>query len=133
MFRTRDGGDTWERIENGLSSWFGFPIVMHRRTRTLFVVPLESDEYRIPPNGRFEVYRSADTGDSWQSASAGLPQSNAFMGVLRGAMAADQLDPCGVYVGTTAGTIHVTNDAAESWTQLPVLLPRILSVDAYTD
>jgi photosystem II stability/assembly factor-like uncharacterized protein len=133
MYRTGDGGETWEQIENGLSSWFGFPIVMDRRTRTLFCVPLESDEYRIPTDGALRVYRSRNRGDSWESASDGLPRKHAYMGVLRGAMAADSLDPCGVYFGTTAGTVHVSSNAGDTWTQLPAVLPRVLSVSVFTD
>lgn len=133
MFRTRDGGESWERIENGLGSWFGFPIAIDPRSRALFVVPLESDEYRVPSGGRLEVFRSDDGGDSWRSVSRGLPQEHAYMGVLRGGLDVDGLDPCGVYVGTTAGTVHVSNDAGDSWTQLPCMLPRVMSVAVYED
>ncbi|MCZ6444740.1 MAG: exo-alpha-sialidase [Planctomycetota bacterium] len=131
MFRTRDGGETWQRIENGLDSSFGFPIVIDRTSKTLYIIPLESDEYRIPIDGRFRVYRSANGGDTWDPLSNGLPQENAYMGVLRDALAVDHLDPCGVYVGTTAGTVHVSNDAGDSWTQVSCILPRILSVSVY--
>ena len=133
MFRSHDGGESWQRIENGLASWFGFPIAMERSTRTLWVVPLESDEYRTPTDGKFQVYRSRDGGDSWQALTNGLPQENAYMGVLRSAMDADQLDPCGVYIGTTAGTIHVSSDGGDSWSQLPCTLPRILSLTVFQD
>ena len=128
MFRSQDGGDTWQRIENGLGSWFGFPIAVDRRTKTIYVVPLESDEYRIPSDGAFKVFRSRDGGDSWEALSNGLPQQNAYMGVLRGAMDVDHRDPCGVYIGTTAGTVHVSNDGGDSWKQIDALLPRIGSV-----
>ena len=57
----------------------------------------------------------------------------AYMGVLRGAMDVDHLDPCGVYVGTTAGTVFASNDAGDSWTQLPCTLPRVLSLSVFTD
>jgi photosystem II stability/assembly factor-like uncharacterized protein len=133
MFRSRDGGDSWEIIENGVPSRFGFPIVMDRSTKRLFIVPMESDEYRLPIDGRLMVLRSDNGGDSWTSASNGLPERDAYMGVLRGAMDVDHLGPCGVYMGTTAGTMHVTSDAGDSWRQLPVTLPRILHVSAYTD
>jgi len=131
MFRSSDGGDSWERIENGLSSWFGFPIVMDRPTKTIFVIPLESDEYRLPPGGSLQVYRSRDGGDSWESASAGLPDRNAYTGVLRGAMDTDGFG--GVYFGTTSGTIHVSTNHGDSWTTLPAMLPRILSVRVFPD
>jgi photosystem II stability/assembly factor-like uncharacterized protein len=133
MFRSRDGGDSWERTENGLPSWFGFPIELDRRTRRLYSVPLETDEYRIPCDGCFRVFTSADGADSWQAAGEGLPASHAYMGVLRGALSLDHQDPCGVYVGTTAGTVHVSADGGNAWTTLPYTFPRILSVDAYPD
>ena len=132
MFRTRDGGDQWERIENGLPSTFGFPVVMDERTRALYTFPLESDEYRMPADGRFAVYRSRDGGDSWQALTNGLPK-DAYMGVLRHAMAVDGLDPCGVYVGTTAGTVHASRDGGDSWTTLPATLPRVLTVAAFQE
>src|SRR5262249_8229396 len=103
-----------------------------RRSGAVFVVPLESDEYRIPADGKLRVYRSRDRGESWQPLSRGLPD-HAYMSVLRGAMDVDNLDPCGVYFGTTAGTIFASNDGGESWMQLPCTLPRILSVSVFTD
>ncbi len=133
MFRSRDGGDSWERIENGLPNWFGFPIAMDRRTRTIFVHPMESDEYRMPADGKFRMYRSRDGGDSWEPLTDGLPQQGAYMGVLRSALDCDQLDPCGVYVGTTAGTVYASNNAGDSWTQFPCTLPRVLSVTVFHD
>ena len=133
MFRSRDGGDTWERIEHGLGSWFGFPIVIDLRSRALFAIPLESDEYRMPADGRLQVFRSLDKGDSWQSVSRGLPERNCYTGVLRGAMAVDSLDPCGVYFGTSSGAVFASNDSGESWKQLPGVLPRIMSLAVFAE
>ncbi len=94
---------------------------------------MESDEYRMPVDGQFRIYRSRDGGDRWEPLTNGLPQHGAYMGVLRGALDVDHLDPCGVYVGTTAGTVYVSNDAGDSWTQLPCTLPRVLSLSVFTD
>jgi hypothetical protein len=132
MFRTRDGGDSWHRIENGLPSRFGFPLTIDGATGALFAFPLESDEHRLPAGGRFRVWRSLDRGDSWQPLERGLP-SGAFMGVLRSSLAVDALRPCGVYVGTTAGTVHASGDGGESWQTLPATLPRILCVAAFVE
>ena len=129
--RSPDRGESWQRIENGLSSWFGFPVAIDRRSRTLFVHPMESDEYRMPTDGKFRMFRSRDGGDSWEPLSKGLPQQRAYMGVLRGALDVDHLDPCGVYVGTTAGTVYASRDAGDSWTELPCTLPKILCVEAF--
>ncbi len=133
MFRSRDAGEAWERIENGLPSGFGFPLVMDPHTKHLFAAPLESDEYRLPRDGRLAIYRSTDGGDSWHDSSNGLPQDNAYSAVLRGAMDVDRLSPGGVYIGTTSGTVHVSRNGGDSWQTLPCSLPRIQCVKAFVD
>jgi hypothetical protein len=139
VYRSDDGGDTWRVIENGLPiaelsdghrCSFGFPIVMDVASGSVFVVPLEGDNYRFPANGRLAAYRTRDGGASWEEKANGLPE-NSFEGVLRGAMAADQLDPGGIYFGTSSGAIYGSADTGEHWTQLASGLPRIMSVEAY--
>ncbi len=131
MYVTRNGGDTWESAERGLPSGFGFPIAIDRASGKLYVIPLESDEFRMPPGGSLRVFRSSDRGGSWHPLTSGLPQSHAYMSVLRGAMATDSLDPCGVYFGTTSGTVHCSVDGGDSWWALPCVLPRVLSVSVF--
>jgi hypothetical protein len=133
MYRTRNGGDSWERIEQGLASWFGFPIAIDPRTRTLFAFPMESDEYRVPVDGKCQVYRSRTLGDSWEAVGTGLPQGPYYGSVLRGALAVDGLDPVGVYMGTTSGDVFVSPDAGDSWQALGLRVPRVLSVAAYVE
>jgi photosystem II stability/assembly factor-like uncharacterized protein len=131
MYLTRDGGDRWEKAEEGLASWFGFPVAVDRRSGALFSFPMESDEYRLPVDGKFRVYRSRDRGASWEPLTRGLPTDPTYSAVLRGAMAVDGADPAGVYVGTTSGEVYVSNNLGDSWQRLPCVLPRILSVEAY--
>lgn len=133
MYRTRDGGDSWTKIEEGLPSGFGFPLVIDPRTKALFSFPLVSDEYRYPHDGRFRIFRSRDRGDSWQPLTKGLPQENAYTGVMRQAMATDGLESCGIYAGSTSGTLHLSNDGGDSWRTLDTALPRILSVEAFVE
>ena len=131
MFRSGNGAESWERNEDGLEAVFGFPVVIDRASKFLFAVPLEADQYRVPVGGALQVYRSSDGGDSWHSASAGLPAADSWGTVLRGAMAVDNLEPGGVYFGTTSGTLHASTDLGESWTNLPAILPRVLHVSAW--
>jgi photosystem II stability/assembly factor-like uncharacterized protein len=132
VFRSADGGETWERIEDGLPASFGFPIVRDHRSGSVFVVPLESDEFRLPVDGKLRVYQSRNGGASWEVAGSGLPDDT-FSGVLRGAMTADQLDPAGVYVGTTGGAVYATRDLGDTWQRLPGTFPRISSVRVFVD
>ena len=55
---------------------------------------------RSPSGGR------AMRGDTWERHGEGLPQQNAFVGVLREAMAVDRLDPVGVFFGTSTGQLY---------------------------
>lgn len=141
MFRSLDGADTWERIETGLPqsqmtfehvhASFGFATAFDQRTGTVFNFPLTGDDLRYPHDGKVRVYRSQDGGDSWHPCDRGLPTEPRFGSVLRGAMSSDGLDPCGIYVGTTSGQIYASPDLGESWSELPVTLPRILCVEAF--
>jgi hypothetical protein len=133
MYRSLDGADTWERIQNGLPSTFGFPLAIDRGNGTLYCFPLESDEYRMPPEGRARVFRTVDRGESWNPLTSGLPQSHAYLTVLRRSMVADSQDPCGVYFGTTSGQVFISADGGESWNQLPANFPRIHCLEVFND
>jgi photosystem II stability/assembly factor-like uncharacterized protein len=127
VMRSTDAGDSWTKIENGLPGNFGFPMVV-TKSGELFIAPLTADENRVMKDGKLQLYRSKDSGNSWQPTSKGLPTEPQFVGVLRDAMAVDSLDAPGVYFGTTMGELFASNDSGQSWTKLPGQLPRINTV-----
>ena len=47
-------------------------------------------------------------------------------------MAADSLDPCGIYFGTTGGQVYGSANAGTSWNTIVRDLPAVLSVEAQT-
>ena len=49
--------------------------------------------------------------------------------VLREGMAADMLEPAGVYFGTTGGTLYASSDGGAHWRPITEGLPRIQSVE----
>lgn len=81
------------------------------------------------PGARAAVWRTRDAGASWTACRAGLPQQNAFFGVLRQAMATDRLDPAGVYFGTSSGSLYASADEGDTWHCAAEHLPTILSVE----
>ena len=131
MYRSEDGGQSWESIEAGLPSTFGFPAVAHPKDPdTLYLLPLNGDSIgRYVPDGQAAVWRTKDKGESWTALREGLPQENAFFGVLRQAMTADTLEPAGIYFGTNTGQLYASTDEGESWTRLAENLPTISSVE----
>lgn len=130
IYRTVDGGDHWSDIgSDGLPSTFGFPIAIHPRDgRSIYVVPLVSSEYRYTPEGKFRVFRSRDGGESWQALVKGLPQENAYLNVFREALATDECDPSGVYVGTGSGQLFYSRDEGDSWQLMDITLPPVYAV-----
>ena len=131
MYRTDNGGREWRSIESGLPSAFGFPAAAHPRDPdTLYLIPLNGDSIgRYMPDAKAAVWRTRNGGATWQDCRRGLPQSQAFFGVLRQAMSADKLDPVGVYFGTGTGHLYASADEGDSWTCVADSLPPIHSVE----
>jgi hypothetical protein len=131
MYRSEDGGKSWTSIEEGLPSSFGFPAAVHPHDPdTLFLLPLNGDIHgRYVPDAKAAVWRTRDRGQSWQDLRDGLPQKNAFFGVLRQAMATDDLERAGVYFGTSGGELYASPDEGETWASIASHLPQILSVE----
>jgi photosystem II stability/assembly factor-like uncharacterized protein len=131
MYRSDDGGRQWDSVEAGLPSSFGFPAAAHPRDPdTLFLAPLNGDTVgRFMPDAQAAIWRTRDAGRTWNALRDGLPQRNAFFGVLRQALTVDALEPAGVYCGTSSGTLYASADEGESWTCIAQHLPTISSVE----
>jgi photosystem II stability/assembly factor-like uncharacterized protein len=133
VYRSEDGGAAWTEITGSLPSDFGFAMAAHPRDpATTWVIPLTS-----PEQGRFmlgaaaAVWRTRDRGASWERLADGLPQQDAYLGVLREAMAVDRLDPVGVTFGTSNGELWTSADEGSTWRQVAAHLPDIWSVEAH--
>jgi photosystem II stability/assembly factor-like uncharacterized protein len=133
VMRSDDAGDNWTEISGDLPTDFGFVIDVHaHEPETLYVVPIKSDAEHFPIDGKLSVYRSRAGGHEWEPLTAGLPQSNCYVNVLRDAMSVDKLDECGVYFGTTGGQVYASTDAGDSWEAIVRDLPAVYSVEAQT-
>ncbi len=131
IYRADFAADKWTDISKGLPTRFGFALaVPAAEKQTLFTIPIDSAEERFVPQGKLRVARSRDGGRSWTLLTKGLPQSNAFVLILREAMTSDDRDPAGVYFGTSTGTLFYTRDSGDSWQVLAEHLPPIYSVSA---
>lgn len=133
VMRTDNAGGQWTEVSGNLPSDFGFPIDVHaHEPETIFVVPIKSDSEHYPPDGKLRVYRSKTGGNEWEPLTRGLPQQDCYVNVLRDAMAVDQLDPCGIYFGTTGGQVYASADGGDSWNPIVRDLPAVLSVETQT-
>jgi photosystem II stability/assembly factor-like uncharacterized protein len=133
VYRTTDGGEHWTEVtDNGLPSEFGFPLVAHPRDpSTFWVIPLNgADKGRFVPGASAAVWRTHDRGESWIRSADGLPQHDAYLSVLREAMARDTLDPVGITFGTKTGQLWHSADEGVTWRRITTDLPEIWSVEA---
>ena len=75
------------------------------------------------------VWRTRDGGESWQRLASGLPQRDAYVGVLREGMAIDPYEVPGLYFGTSTGQVFASTDEGVSWSEIASYLPGISSVE----
>ncbi|HUZ87071.1 MAG TPA: hypothetical protein VNF26_08970 [Candidatus Baltobacterales bacterium] len=133
VMRTDDRAESWREISGNLPSDFGFVIdVNANEPDTVYVVPITSDSLHYVPEGKLRVYRSRTGGDEWEALTKGLPQKDCYVNVLRDALATDQLDPCGIYFGTSGGQVYASADDGDSWEPIVHDLPAVLSVQVQT-
>jgi photosystem II stability/assembly factor-like uncharacterized protein len=134
VYRSDDAGDTWIEITNDLPSDFGYVMALVGTNPDIaFVVPEESSHMRTTVGGRLTVYRTRNAGASWHPLTHGLPQRNAYVSLLRDAMASDRLDPPGIYFGTSSGHVFASRDTGERFHVIAEYLPRVLSVSVVVE
>mgnify|MGYP002623616022 CR=1 FL=1 len=128
IFRSVDGGASWQEIENVQPSGFGFAVVVDpAHGDTAWFVPGVKDETRVPPEGRFLVNRTRDGGVSFEALRNGLPQQHAYELVYRHAL---DIDSSGrrLAMGSTTGGLWVSEDAGDTWSLVSHTLPPIYCV-----
>jgi len=129
LYRSDNCAETWTDIANGVPSDFGFAMLTHpRNPDCVYIVPVESDEFRCACDGRLRVYRSRNSGASWEPLSRGLPQKRAYETVLRDAITADAFDSVGIYFGTRSGQLFGSCDEGRTWKKILEGLPSVVCV-----
>lgn len=129
LYRSENHGENWQDIAHGVPSDFGFAMIVHpRNPDCVYILPIESDEFRCTPEGCLRVYRTRNAGESWEALTRGLPQKGAYETVLRDGMTADSLDPLGIYFGTRSGQIYASVDEGKTWNKILEGLPPVVCV-----
>lgn len=128
VYRSRDAATTWQEIEDGLPSNFGFGLTVSE-AGSVFIVPLQKDAERFTCDGKLRVYRSRDEGESWQALTRGLPQKHAYEVILRDAVSSTGNN---IFFGTKNGKLFGSHDDGDSWKLIEGSLPEICCVKAYT-
>jgi serine/threonine protein kinase len=129
LYRSDNSAENWTDVANGVPSDFGFALQMHpRNPDCVYIIPVESDEFRCACDGRLRVYRTRNSGVSWEPLHRGLPQKRAYETVLRDGIAADSFDPVGIYFGTRSGQIFRSRDEGRTWQKILDGLPSVVCI-----
>jgi photosystem II stability/assembly factor-like uncharacterized protein len=139
LYRSRDGGKSWESISDALSRTYSVPVRVHPKdSKTLFLGVAEEP----PPfwlnratkaNGA--LMRSTDGGATWQQLAGGFPTPYESMVEC---IEFDPAQPDHVFAGTGGegaryikldrGEIFQSVNRGDSWEKLPLTFPLIYAV-----
>lgn len=128
IFRSTDGGETFDEIERVQPSVFGFAVAAHpEQPDTAWFVPAVKDECRVPVDGCLVVTRTADGGRSFTALGDGLPASDSYDLVYRHAL---DVDGSGtrLAIGSTTGNLWLSEDGGARWNSISAHLPPIAQV-----
>lgn len=128
VFASQDRGLNWSHIENLTPSAFGFAVCIHPHDpNTVWLVPAEKDEMRIPVDGKVIVNKTTDGGKTWKTIRTGLPQTDAYDIVFRHALDC-AADGNTLAFGSTTGNVWVSEDQGDSWATLSNYLPPVYCI-----
>jgi photosystem II stability/assembly factor-like uncharacterized protein len=108
MYRSTDGGSTWQEINNGLPTrWAKF--------RSVAIDPTDPQQIYIGVEGT--IYHSADGGDSWNQLGSALTTDGNI-----GRIAIDPTNPTTIYAAVSGeGVYKLIGWAPVSYVYLPVV------------
>ncbi len=134
IYRTINGGDTWDHILSVNDSTGGIDLVIHQdQPDTLFAAMWERSRrpndiiYGGEGSG---IYRSFDGGDNWERLENGLPEQNTEMGRIALAIAPSNQNRVVAFVAAKSGFIqgiYISDDLGNSWTEIPNIGVRDVS------
>jgi hypothetical protein len=128
VFRSTDGAESWQEIENVPVSGFGFAVAVHPHDGdTAWFVPAIKDERRIPVDGKLVVTRTRDGGRTFDVLRGGLPQEHAYDLIYRHSLDVDDTGDRLAF-GSTTGGLWVSEDQGDRWECVSTHLPPIYCV-----
>jgi len=130
VFRSTDGGETWQHCPDVPPSGigFGFAVAVHPADGdTAWLVPAVKDVSRIPVDGKVVVSRTRDGSATWEILHRGLPQVDAYDLTWRHALDVST-DGRTLAFGSTTGSLWLSRDGGETWSELNAHLPPVHAV-----
>ncbi|MDX6276611.1 MAG: hypothetical protein QOJ72_739, partial [Nocardioidaceae bacterium] len=128
FFRSEDGGKSWAESVEGLECrYMAHVVVSPQRPDLLFTAAAEvpPPSWRRPTGAAAGFFRSENQGKSWQRLRGGLPEL--LTAAPRGT-AGDSEDPNSFFVGMTDGSVWMTENGGETFSQIITGIPAVQSL-----
>jgi len=129
-FETTDGGETWQRIEEGLQHSYVWSVVVDPADPDTRVIASAASARAAhdKPSAKSFIYRRSASSE-WQLARAGLPEST---GRRAAVLAAHPTEP-GTFFATWENDIFLSEDGGETWQRLEVTWPESFKIGEFRD
>ncbi len=121
LYRSRDAGVRWEKLECGLERWYFVPLSMIGDDGKRLCVGAANEPPPWQSGGAdAAIYISRDGGDRWTLARGPFPLDG-----MVSAIVTDPAEPSRSFAATTDGVLLRSADGGENWEKAAEGLPRI--------
>jgi photosystem II stability/assembly factor-like uncharacterized protein len=126
--RSDDRGETWERVDQGLDRHYAWAEAIDPADPDLWYVAVSRGPSAAHGNGDGQSQLLRSRGDSWEAVDGW--GDSAELRRMPYALVTLPDQPDRLLAGLRGGTLLITDDAAESWSRLPVGLPDLIGLAA---